>query len=559
MARGKGGKETREWVPAVVPPNPKDGQKWKVEGIGECIYDQESVDRVVRFFSLLHHTKGEFAGHPFVLSEWQIKLIIEPVFGWKRPDGTRLFRTVYTEIPKKNGKSALLSGILLYLMMADGEPEAETYAAAVDRAQAGIVFNAAKAMVEASPKIKKRLKVYVGHLLNPKNGSTMRALSKEAGNLDGINAHGVGIDELHRHKSREIWDVLEGAGGSRRQPLSFTITTAGVYDPHGIWWEVRTHARNVRDGVVQDPTFYPLIFEADEEKDDWEDREVWARVNPELGNAKKWDLMESLYRKARESPEAQGSFKRLQLNMVTKQVTRWIDPVVWNRCGEVFDESELEGRECFGGLDLSTTTDLTALALVFPPVFGDSGWKALMWFWLPGGNLVKAEKRDRVPYTQWKKDGLLETTDGDVIDYDAIIYRLVGHDRNGTIGLRDRYNIRGIAYDDWNATSTANKLQAEGLEMVTFRQGFKSYNEPMKKLEQMVIKGELNHGNNPILTWHMSNVALATDPAGNIKPDKSKAIQRIDGACALIMAVGLGLVQTDEAAEVVYQKGDLFL
>jgi len=448
---------------------------------------------------------------------------------------------------------------------ADGEPEAECYCAAVDRNQAGIVFGAAKRMILKSPALKDRWKCHVACLEYPKTGSTIRPLSRDAGSSEGINAHCIGIDELHVHKTREIFDVLEGAGSARTQPLMVIITTAGIYNPLSIWWEIRGMIQKINSGTLVNPAWFGVIYGADEEQDDWKDRDVWWRANPELGRAKKLDYMETLFQTAQESLEAQAKFKRLQLGMVTKHVTSWIEPEAWMKCGGEFDPSELLGRECYGGLDLASTTDTAAFALVFPPLYEDEPYKSLLWCWLPKDNIRKAADRDHAPYLEWAKAGHLNLTPGDRVDYNYIEAMILGGDLQGTNGrettkgLQDLYDIREIRFDPWNATQIANNLMEAGIEMVQHRQTTQQYNEPMREFERLVMRTEYRHGDNPILTWHVSNVAIREDSGGCIKPDKAKSILRIDGACATIMAFASAAVHYKPGGSVYSERGLLFL
>jgi len=507
--------------------------------------DTEAGDRVVKFFKdYLRHNKGEWAGQPFELSEWQEHGVIRPIFSWKRQDGTRKVRTAWIEIPKKNGKSTLASGLAAYMLLADREMGAEVYCAACDRDQARIVFNAAKAMIKASP-IADECKIHRDNISNERTGSFYRVLSSDYNTADGINAHGLIFDEIHRQKNRELWDVLEFSTAARRQPLKIIITTAGAYDPTSIYQELHDYAMKVRDGTIDDPSWF-TYWRGAEEDDDWESEEVWYRANPELGRAKKLESMQEAYAKAKETPANQNNFKRLHLNIVTAQVTKWLDvPTDWDPCGEEYGEDKLHALNCYGGLDLSATTDLTSLNLVFPPCGSFDKYHTYSYFWLPEDNLRKLSQRDRVPYDEWKRLGWLRTTPGNVVDYSFIVAEI--RDR-----LTELFNIQEIAYDPWNATQVANDL-SDVVEMVECRQGFYSMNEPTKATERLILQRELVHNQNPILRWNMANMVVRSDPAGNVKPDKEKATQKIDGVVAMIMAIGRATVHYQAEGSSVYE------
>lgn len=500
-----------------------------------CWFDREAGERVCDFFErFLVHTKGEWAGRPFTLFEWQKKDLLMPLFGWRRRSGERRFRRAYIEIPKKNGKSGLCSGIALYLLMADGEPGAEVYAAAADRDQAAIVYGEAEKMVLKSPGLQKRLRVVASRktIAYPRTMSYFRCLSADVPTKEGLNIHGLIFDELHAQRSRDLFDTLEYGGSARRQPLLVSITTAG-YDRNSICWEQHEYADKILRGVVDDPSFFSLIYAANEE-DDWTDPDVWRRANPSFGLTIKPDVFEEEAREAQEKPAKQNSFKRYRLNIWTSSETRWMDADRWKASGgDPIDETGLAGRDCFGGLDLSTTTDITACVFLFPEE--DGGYVVLPRFWIPEENMRERSRRDRVPYDVWVRQGLMAATPGNVIDYDWI--------RSDIEAAADRYRIRELGYDPWNATSLVTQLQDGGLAMVPVRQGYASLSGPMKELEALVLQRKFRHGGNPVLRWMADNVQATMDPAGNIKPDKGKSRERIDGIVACIMALaraGLG-------------------
>lgn len=509
-------------------------------------FDEEEADRVCEFFErYVRHVKGEWAGQPFVLAEWQTEFVRD-LFGWKRGDGTRRYRRCYVEVPRKNGKSTLAAGIALYLLLADKEAGAEVYSAAADRDQARIVFDVASGMIEQEQSLEKRTKVYRTSITVPSTGSRYKVLSADAYTKHGLNAHGVIFDELHAQKNRDLWDVLITSTGARRQPMVFAITTAGVYDPESICWEIHDYALKVVEGIIDDDEFLPVIYAADRDED-WTDPEVWARANPGLGITVKREYLDREAKRAKEVPAAQNTFRRLHLNQWTEQETRWLDMDVWDENAGEVNEAELIGERCYAGLDLSTTTDLSALALVFPR--GET-WDALMRFWVPAENVQKRSTRDRVPYDAWVRDGWVIPTPGNVVDY-AFIRREIND-------LLERFHIEEIAFDPWNATQLVTELMEEdGIPMVKHRQGFASMAAPTKELEKLLLGRQLAHGNHPVLRWNASNVSVKMDASGNLKPDKSKSTERIDGIVALIMAVGRASEGFDSSSK--YESEDLFV
>jgi len=500
----------------------------------EYWFDTEAADRAVRFFeACLTHTKGEWAGTPLKLSDWQADKIIRPLFGWKRADGTRKYRTAYIQIPRKAGKSTLAAGIALYLLMADNEPGAEVYSAAADRDQAAIVFEMAKGMAEASEPLRKRVKPFKRALTVPSTASTYKVLSSEAYTKHGLSAHGIVVDEVHALPDRELWDVLTTSTGARRQPLTVAITTAG-FDRHSLCFELYDYACKVRDGIFEDPAFLPVIYEAAED-DDWKLPATWHKAHPGLGVSVKEEYFAAECAKAQQMPTYENTFKRLLLNIWTEQDTRWLPMDAWDACAA--ELPDLEGRVCYAGLDLSTTTDITALVLAFPvgPVV-----YLMPFFWVPSEGIHKRAKRDRVPYDVWTKQGLIAATAGNVIDYDTIRARINE--------LAERFNIKEIAIDRWNATHLATQLTGDGFEVIGFGQGFASMSAPCKELEKRVLGREIAHGGNPVLRWMASNVSVTMDAAGNMKADKAKSTERIDGIVAGLMALGRVIANDDDRA-----------
>lgn len=520
---------------------------------GLYYFDKDAADRAIFFIEHLRHTKGKWAGQNFHLFTWQRK-IISDVFGWKRQDGTRRYRIIYIEIPKKNGKSELAAAIALLLLVSDDEPGAEVYGAACDKEQAAIVYDVAAQMVYQSPALSKRLKVRdsVRRIIFPKTRSYYRVISSDVKTKHGFNTHGVVFDELHAQPNRQLWDVLtEGAGAARRQPMFFVITTAGI-DRNSICWELHERARRILSGVIKpedDPTFYPVIYgPPDDEagKDwDWTNEENWKAVNPSLGETINLADMREDFKQAQLKVEKENLFKQLRLNIWVKQSTRWIKLTEWDKCVGKIDLEELKGRDCYSALDLSSSNDLTALSHVFP--FPDSFYKVVMRFWIPEDLAKDKERLDRVPYSRWQREGYnkenpyIRTTPGNRIDYDFIRQQLNDD--------RKIFNIKELAYDPWGAVKIITDLQDDGFVvdekaageghplLIPFRQGYKSMSPPSKELINIILSCKLEHGNNPVLRWNADSVTIEMDAAGNIKPSKAKSTQRIDGLVALIMGL----------------------
>jgi phage terminase large subunit-like protein len=504
-----------------------------------CYYDAEAADRAVHFFDhYLVHTKGEWAGDAMRLEPWQ-EYHTRNIFGWRNPDGTRVFRVVYIEIPRKNGKSTWLSGLGLYLLTGDREPGAEIYSAATDKDQARIVFDTAKDMVLKSPELRRRCRPLRSAIVVYALGASYKVLSADVENKHGFNSHGILFDELHAQPNRELWDVLTTSTGSRRQPMTIAITTAG-YDRNSICWEMHEYSRKVAEGIFEDAELYPIIYAAGQD-DDWKAPATWRKANPNLGVSVKEKDMAAACRRAVNNPAEENTFRRLRLNQWTQQETRWIPMRQWDECGAPFDAERLAGRECYGGLDLASSIDIAAFVLTFTEKFekGDgfaTEFTGLPFFWIPEDNMRERVARDRVPYEQWVKKGLIRTTPGDIIDFDFIVRDIKD--------LMAKYRILEIGFDRWGAAKIQKDLQeagsqtlGAGFKLVPFGQGFASMSGPSKELIRLVLAKQYRHGGNAVMRWMADNAIVKQDPAGNIKPDKSKSTNKIDGIVAQIMSL----------------------
>lgn len=515
-------------------------------------YDKSAADYAVAFIENLCHTKGTWAGKPFELIDWQ-EQIIRDLFGTLKPNGYRQFNTAYIEIPKKQGKSELAAAVALLLTCGDGEERAEVYGCAADRQQAAIVFDVAADMVRMCPALSKRVKILASQkrLIYTPTNSFYQVLSAEAYSKHGFNIHGVVFDELHTQPNRKLFDVMtKGSGDARMQPLYFLITTAGT-DTHSICYETHQKAKDIIEGRKIDPTFYPVIYGADE-SDGWTDPKVWKKANPSLDITVGIDKVKAACDSAKQNPGEENAFRQLRLNQWVKQAVRWMPMEKWDKCAFAVDEDELEGRVCYGGLDLSSTTDITAFVLVFPPLDNEDKYIILPYFWIPEDNLTLRVNRDHVPYDVWERHGYLQTTEGNVVHY-GFIEQFIER-------LGERFNIREIAFDRWGAVQMVQNLEGMGFTVVPFGQGFKDMSPPTKELMKLVLEQKIAHGGHPVLRWNMDNIYIRTDPAGNIKADKEKSTEKIDGAVATIMALDRAIrCGNDHGASVYDERGILFI
>lgn len=504
-------------------------------------YDKVKADRAVTFINNLSHTKGKWAGKRFDLLPWQ-EQIVRDLFGIVKEDGNRQFLTAYIEIPKKNGKSELAAAIALYLLYADNEASAEVYGAACDRNQASIVFDVAKQMVQMSHPLEKRSKIMgaTKRIVNYSNAGFYQVLSAETGTKHGLNVSGLVFDEIHAQPNRHLYDVLtKGSGDAREQPLFFIITTAGT-DRNSICYELHTKALDILNGRKKDTSFYPVVYGLSDD-DDWNDEANWLKANPSLGHTIGIDRVREAYQQALDNSAEENVFKQLRLNMWTSSSVAWIPEHVYAKGNDPIQYESLKGRSCYAGLDLSSTSDITAFVLVFPPRFEEENYIVLPFFWLPEDTLELRCRRDHVLYDVWERQGYIKTTEGNVVHY-GFIEKFIED-------LSEIYHIKEIAYDRWNATQMVQNLEGMGLTMVPFGQGYKDMSPPSKELYKLMMEGKIQHGGHPVLKWMGQNVVMRQDPAGNIKPDKEKSVEKIDGIVALIMGLDRCIRhQTDEGS-----------
>ncbi len=500
---------------------------------GDCTFDEETAEFVIDFVqSCCTHVKGERAGTPLLLEPWQ-KAVFANLYGWKRPDGTRRYREALVFIPRGNSKTTMAAALVCVGLYLDHEPGAEMYSSAAERDQARLCFEMVTGMIRNEPRMLSAPGVELNKYAIVVGDKSYKALSAASGSKHGFNIQLLVNDELHAHKTAELTEVLMTGTGKRQQPLVVHLTTSDYEREGSICNAKHKYGSQVRDNGGDpdkpgyDPSFLPVIYEASRE-DDWTDPDVWAKANPNLGVSVPLDYLQRECKRAQEEPEYENTFKRLHLNIKTEQAFRWMPMVKWDACDKPIDLDRLKGQACWAGMDLATISDLAALVLAFP--VDDEFW-LLPFFWCPEDTAAIRERKDRQPYVTWSRSGLVELTPGDTIDY--------RHIRKRINELAKEYKFREIAFDPWNATTLAQQLGDEdGFEMVEFRQGTVSMNEPMKLLMRLVLQKKLRHSAHPVLRWNASNMAAVRDASDNLRPDKKNSADKIDGIVAAIMAVG---------------------
>lgn len=486
-------------------------------------FDKKAAMRAIHFIEKLKHTKGEWAGQRFRLEPWQ-QFVLWNIFGWQNADGTRRFRYAYIEIARKNGKTALSAGIGLYMLFADGESRPEVYSAATVKDQAKICFSDAVEIVKATD-LKNYLTPYRNSIVYELKGGTMKPLSSDYGTHDGLNPSCGIIDEFHAHKDTGMFDVIKSAFGARRQPLMFIITTAG-FDKSGVCYAYRENVIKVLRGVNEDDSLFGIIYTLDD-KSEWDDPKMWIKANPNLGVSLSADYLADQVKDAKNRPEAVRNVMTKNVNLWVDAERTWILDDAWQKCIGTTVPADLKGCACWGGLDLSNVSDITAYVLLFHE---NDRFQFLPHFWIPEEKMLEKIRKENINYDKWVAEGYVTVTPGNVIDYDFVkadILRIVAG-----------YDLKTSAYDRWNSSQTIIDLQNEGMECNPFGQGYGSMSAPTKEFEKLVLTEKIEHFGNPVLRWMLASTLLKTDPAGNIKPDKEKSTQKIDGIVAAIMALG---------------------
>jgi len=531
--------------------------------VSAAVFDEARANRAVRFFESLKHTKGQFYGKPFKLLPWQ-RNIIRDVYGMVNERGVRRIKYVYLEVPKKNGKSEMAAGAALYHTYADGERNGEVYGCAADKGQASIVFDVAVDMIDQIPALKKRTKLNLStkKITDKVSGTFYKVVSSEAYTKHGLNVSACIFDELHAQPNRTLWDVMtKGAGDARLQPIWWVITTAGD-DPDrvSIGWEVHEKAKTILearrngDSAGDLATWYPVIYGY--EGDDIYNEEIWAQVNPSLGHTFQIEALQEWALEAKQNPADERLFRWLRLNQwITYKLTNWLPLDLFDKTVGDWNRTELLGLDCYMGLDLSSTTDLSALALVFPPQGTQLDWRVIWESWIPKENMQERIKNDHVPYDQWAAKGWITPTEGNVIDYTKIEARI--------LELKKLYNIIELDADMAMATMLVQRLEAQGITCVNIPQTYLSLTDPMNQTEILLkgqpadggegeevktvqgklLTGRMTHENNPVARWCFGNTSIAKNGQGYIKfvkEHKGKSVdrtKRIDLTAAWINAM----------------------
>lgn len=522
-------------------------------GTDDYYFDCKSARHAIDWIQQnLIHIKGEKAGQPFILESWQ-RAIIANLFGWKhKSTHLRRYRIAFIEIGRKNGKTPLAAAIILYMLFEDGEPGAEIYGAASEYKQASLVFTHAWGMRNRNPMLKERSRVFRGQSKAIEVGEPgdidygiYRVISSDSLAAHGFNTHCGVVDELHTQPNSELVDALETSTGARREPLIVYITTSD-FERESICNEKEDYAKSVRDGIINDPSFLPVIYEASID-DDWTLESTWRKANPNLGGSITKRYLRDACKKAQELVRYENTFKRLHLNIRTQQDVRWISLDLWDSCNGMVNEGELIGCRCFMGFDLSSNTDITARSLLFPPDSQCGLWRVLWRFYVPKDNAHERELKDHVPYMVWGEQGYITLIPGNVVDY-AVIKADFEQDC-------EKFDVEGVAFDRWNFEGLRQQFITDGIpedKFISFGQGYASMSAPTKRLETILLQGLLAHNANPVARWMATNVAIEEDAAGNIKPSKRRSKEKIDGIVALVMA--LGQAMAGSVHESIYEK-----
>lgn len=547
--------EDRGHLPPTCPPKFKTPEPGEVDP--QAVFDPERVDRLLASFHVLRHTKGVAAGRPLDPDSWQIAYILAPWAGWVHWDVdidryVRVITTLYVDLPRKNGKTTIAGGVGMYMTAADGEMGAQVVAAATTRDQAGFAFNPIKQLAQGAPGLRNHVKAYANKVVHPATASYFQPVANVGDAQHGADLHAAIVDELHLHKTNELIEALTTGTGSRSQPLIFFITTADSGSPATPYDEQRTTIEALARGALVDAATFGVIWGA-EESDDPFSEATQRKANPGFGISPTRRYLVEAAKKAQRSPAQFASYQRLHLGLRTKQLAKYIRLADWDANAGTIDPGELDGMECWGGLDLSSTTDVTALCWVFPYATIDR-YAALWRLWIPEETLDDLARRTSGNAYDWVKQGWLSTTPGNVVDYDWIMAQVM-------IDM-ETFDVQSLAYDRWNSSQLVTKLTEENVPMEAIGQGYASMSAPTKQLQRLVLKGAntkepcLIHGGNPVVKWMIDNFTIATDPAGNVKPDKASAHDKIDGVAALIDALA-GAVDSVDIGDSQYENDEV--
>ena len=535
-------KRARRKRPAWIHKGARWNRRRECWTFGEYWFDQADADSAVDFFpTYLIFTKGEWARRPFVLEDWEANDIVRPLFGWKRADGTRRYRSCYVWVARKNGKTELAAGIALLMLTFDREEGGEVYAIAATGDQAKISFERAKYMVQRGRWLARDLTAFTGSIFCPALDAKFEPLTGRAQGKHGLSMSGLVGDEIHEWPDGDLYKYVHDSADGRRQPLELMISTAGKRGGYGE--QIFDECVAIRDGVIDQPDTLVVIYAAGQD-DDWTKEATWRKANPALGTAKNIDAMRAACRKAQLLPRLQNDFLCYQLNIWSEQAVKWLpmDAITpdgerygWNHCEGPARwkdlEAKLRGLICFTGIDLSSTNDLSAVVHYFPKQPGLDWPVALPRFYKPSALIAEHTKNDKLPYDQWLKIGALRETEGNIIDYDVI--------RQHVNDDAELFDIKGVGIDRYNAVQVTLQMQADGLPIEYFQQGYLSMSPPAKQVERLILSNGFHHGGHPLFAAHARAVAITSDPAGNIKPVKDKSTGRIDGIVSLVEAIGI--------------------
>ncbi len=525
-------------------PEPHQVPIWKTPEPGELLddafFDPARVDHVLAAFKRLRHTQGRWAGQPLDPDNWQIAYFLAPVFGWVRLHTEtglylRVVRSAHLDLPRKNGKTTIAGGVGLYLTAADGEQGAQVLAVAAAKEQAGYCFNPVKILAQKSPDLLPYVKAFASKIVHPSSGSYFMVVASVGDLLHGANVHGAVVDELHVHKTRDVVDAVETGTGARMQPLIVAITTADEGKPGTIYAEKREYLEKLARRVFTDPTFYGVVFAAAESEAQLGElglspfsEEAQRRANPGYGVSPTKEFLAAEAKKAQESPTNLARYLRLHLGIRTKQAKRYIKLEDWDQSAGTIDEALLTGRECHGGLDMASVSDLSALCWVFPNRTADL-YDVIWRFWLPEKALEDLDRRTAGHAKMWARDGWIQTTPGAVFD-PAVVNEQLDQDAR-------RFQVRTVGYDRWGANDVTRKASEAGMTLVPIGQGFAALSAPLKEMLRLTLVRRWVHGGNPVARWMCDNLAVAMDRHGNVKPDKASAADKIDGISAAVNAL----------------------
>lgn len=513
-------------------------------------FDHDRGEQAISFAQALRHTSGKWAGKPFSLQPWQA-FVLYMIFGWVDDQGLRRFHKIYLEVARKNGKSEFSSVIQIIALLLDNEAAAEIYSAATKHDQAKIVFQKTRSMLRRlsgeSDYVSDQVEVRKHDILRDSNDSFIKAINSDSHTLDGLNPHCAIIDEYHAHKNSDLLDVIESGMGARQQPILFIITTAG-FNVEGPCYALRKNMIDILEGRIESDREFAIIYTLDKE-DDWQDPEVWPKSNPNLNKSVYLNYLKAQFKQAKnQGGQKEVSFKTKNLNIWVNSSDTWITDEEWMACD--FGEPIHDRKPVYLGVDIASTRDITAIAELYPPHEKSARFRVRMHYYIPEDSVDTKRKSGEAPYRKWVDDGLIKTTPGNHTDQAYI--------EEDILQINDRGNLKAAEFDPYNTSYLMTNLTDKGVPVSPFRQGFLSMSEPTKKLETMILSKELDHGGDPVLRWMMSNVALKHDPAGNIKVDKAKSQDKVDGVVALIMAIGGYL--TEEIEENPYKnRGMLYV